>query len=182
VEIRCGGFAGQSHLATVSEAHETEAEAVAEREAFEAWRHTRQGVLKSAEDWASWCEFRAAMLARKRSGARLKVTQGGGLDVLKRQFLRALVRGMWGVGMGVMTYQEVGVWLTSAGFKTSLNEVKNAKRKGNEPVAGAVGASPSVVPLLQAIIAAFPAVAWDNFFPPEDRETVAAWLAEGGTR
>ncbi len=179
-EIKCGSHAGQSHLATASDAHDTVEEALAERQVFEAWRHQHQGVLKTAEDWASWCEFKAATLARKRSGARVKVTKGGGEDVLKRQMLRALARGMWGLELGPMSHQEVAAWLSTAGFETSINEVKNGARKGNEPVAGVVGASPGVVPLLRAIVAGFPSVEWPNFFAPEDAVKMAQLLAEGG--
>ncbi len=179
-EIKCGTHAGQRHLATASDAFETVEEAMMERQVFEAWRDQKQGVLKTAEDWASWQEFRAAMLARKRSGASVKVTRGGGGDVLKRQVLRALVRGMWGLDLGPMSYQEVAAWLTTAGFETSINEVKNGARKGNEPVAGVVGASAGVVPLLRAIIAGFPSVEWVRFFAPEDAERMGQLLAEVG--
>ncbi|MGE4480832.1 DNA polymerase [Acidocella sp.] len=179
-EIKCGTHAGQRHLATESDAFETVEEALMERQVFEAWRDQKQGVLKTTEDWAAWKEFRAAMLARKRSGASVKVTKGGGTDVLKRQVLRALVRGMWGLELGPMSYQEVAAWLSTAGFETSINEVKNGARKGNEPVAGVVGASAGVVPLLRAIIAGFPSVEWVRFFAPEDAERMVQLLAEVG--
>lgn len=181
-EITCGAYAEQSHLATASDAFGTVEEALMERQVFEVWRDQKQGVLKTTEDWASWCEFKAAMLARKRSGARVKVTKGGGQDVLKRQFLRAIVRGMWGLGLGPMTHQGVAQWLTAADFATSLNEVKNATRKGNAPVAGVVGASPGVVPLLRAIVTGFPSVEWPNFFAPEDADKMVQHLAEGRDR
>lgn len=181
VEIRHGPFAGRRHLATDSEPFDTVDDLVSERVAFEAWRHERKRVLKTKGDWDDWRDFRASSVARKRAGGKVRVTGGGAADVLKRQFLRALVRGRWGLSLGQRAHADVAAWLTVRGFPTTVNEVKNASRAANEPTPHVVAAVEGSLKLLRVLQAEFPELHAETFFAVQDAaavaDAVARWAA-----
>jgi hypothetical protein len=182
VTICHGEFAGTEHLATTSESFDTVQEALAERAVFEAWRHGQKGVLKTMADWNSWRDYLDSIQARKRAGANTRITKGGSAEVLKRQFLRALVRGLWGVTLGERTHDAVAHWLSESGHPTTVSDVKNATRPNAVPVEGAVAASAAAFDLLRALTAEFPTLDVARVFGPADAEAALAFLAGGPQR
>jgi hypothetical protein len=179
--IRHGEFAGAEHLAAESEPFDTVEEALLERATFEAWRAQEgplnTGVLKTMDDWRSWDDYRASSYARRGAGAGIRVTRGGSADVLKRQFLRALVRGMWGISPGGRTHEDVAAWLSVRGYPTTVSAVKNATRSTSAPVEGAVAAVPASLELLRELIAEFPGLEVARVFAPEDSGAVRTFLS-----
>jgi hypothetical protein len=163
-----GDFAGTEQLATESEPFDTVEHALEERAVFEAWRDAQQRVLKTMADWQAWQDYRASVLARRRTGAGIWVTGGGAADVLKRQFLRALVRGTWGASLDGRTHEGVAGWLTARGYPTTLSAVKNATRPGNEPAEGVVAGVPASLELLRQLVAEFPGLEVERLFAPAD--------------
>jgi len=151
-------------------------EAVLTMGAFHAWRDGRRRVLKSLEDWQNWDDYRSAGLARTRAGGGIQVTREGSAGVLKRQFLRALARGAWGVSRDGWTNGEVAAWLTQAGHLTSESDVKNAGRKSVRLIEHSVAASAPVFGLLRVIRAAFPTLDLSAVFAPDDLKTVMTVL------
>ena len=69
--------------------------------------------------------------------------------MLKRQFLRALVRNLWGVALDGRTHEDVAHWLTVRGYSTTVSDVKNATRRNPAPVDGAVATVDSSLALLR---------------------------------
>jgi hypothetical protein len=177
-KIRHGEFAGTEHLATESEPFHTIDEALAERATFEAWRDSQQRVLKTMADWVAWQDYRASALARRSSGARVRVTRGGAADVLKRQFLRALVRGVWGVSLDGRTHEDVAAWLTVRGYPTTVSGVKNATRPYAKPAESVVAAVPAALELLRELVAEFPGLEVERLFGSKGHQAVRAYLAE----
>jgi hypothetical protein len=172
-----GEFAGTEHLATESEPFDTVGQALEERAVFEAWRDAQKRVLKTMADWEAWQEYRASVLARRSAGAGIRVTQGGAADVLKRQFLRALVRGMWGASLDGSTHEAVASWLTACGHPTSVSAVKNATRPYATPIEGVVAAAPASLELLLALVAEFPGLEVERLFTPADAGAARTYLA-----
>lgn len=175
-----GEFAGAIHLATESEPFETAEAALEERATFEAWRDRQKRVLKTEEDWEAWLDYRASTRARRGAGAGIRVGKGGAAGVLKRQFLRALVRGVWGVSLDGRTHEGVAAWLTGRGYPTSVSDVKNATRRCSALAEGAVAAAPASLALLRVLVAEFPGLEVDRLFAPGDADAVRACLARGG--
>lgn len=181
VLIQHGDRAGAAHLSTESEPFDTVDEMLAERALFDAWRHGQQRCLKTMEDWEAWQDYRAAATARRRSGATIRITQGGAADVFKRQFLRALVRGQWGVSLDGWQHGDVAAWLTERGYETSLHEVKNATRRSATLTEGVVAAVPATLDLLRVLVSRFPTLDVDKVFAASEveqvRRAMAGWVA-----
>lgn len=75
------------------------------RSRFRGWRLGHQRVLRSPSDLQAWLAYEALAPRVLKSGAGL--LSDGAFGHLKRQFLRALVRGEWGLNLDGMTYPEV---------------------------------------------------------------------------
>lgn len=174
VEIASGSFAGRQHLSTDSEPYDTVGEMIDTRRWFESWRDATGRCLKDLSDWEDWQDYLETTRAAEQAGRRSYRTAGGSADALKRQFLRALVRGEWGVGLGARSYRSVAEWLTAAGYKTSEASVKNAKRgskgagparRGDAPlVSHSVACTPKTLELLKAILIEFPGFRFEEAF------------------
>ncbi len=156
VRIGGGPFKGSEHVATRSVPHETAERMVEERTLAEGWRHSSGRCLKTMEDWEDWVDYRDSALAAREAGRRPRRSAGGSADELKRQFLRALVRGEWGVGIGRQSYGLVATWLSEAGYPTSLTSVKNAARETSVLTANSVAMTDKTVELLAVILRAYP--------------------------
>ena len=90
---------------------------------FENWRQSDPGVLKTAEDWQLWCEYRER--GKLRSDGAL-TGRGALVDQAKREFLRQYSNRETGYsGKG---YRQLAEWLTENGYKTNVDAIKNAKR------------------------------------------------------
>ena len=164
VRIAGGPHAGREHLATSSVPHETAAAMVEQRTLFEGWRHSTGRCLKDMDDWRDWCDYRDSTLAARQSGRRPHRTAGGSADDLKRQFLRALVHGEWGVGVGSRSYRDVAEWLSGAGYPTSLAAVKNASRPSAGLVEFSVAATDKTIALLAVILETYPDFEFERAF------------------
>lgn len=118
------------HLAFDTAPWETDAEALLARSILDEWRKTR--VLKTLDDYADWDDYYLSVstLERlRREGARhgLQVTAVGSVGILQRVFLRAYVKGKWGLENN-LPYREVAERLTRCGCPTSVDDVKNGTR------------------------------------------------------
>ena len=112
----------------------------------------------------------------------------GSADDLKRQFLRALVRGEWGIDPDGCRYREVAEWLSGAGFPTSETAVKNArrgsvpssstppKRGATELVPHSVAATEKTLPLLHVIMLRYPTFQYWTAFVAGHVERVEEFL------
>lgn len=178
--VRFGHRAGAEHLATDSVPFETAAEALAERELFEAWRHgggaPPEGapravrVLKTIGDWEAWQDYLAASTARQRSGAGVRVTKGGAVASLVRQFLRALAHGAWGLSLEGRRRADVAAWLSAlplvqhACGAVTLDDFKNAARRGNPPAEGTVPVMAATLEVASTLLAKFPGFEFARLF------------------
>ncbi|MGF7174354.1 DNA polymerase [Azospirillum doebereinerae] len=163
-------------LATDSVPYETVEEALMTMGAFHAWRDGRQRVLKTLGDWQDWDDYRAAGLVRMRVRGGIQVTRQGSAGVLKRQFLRALARGAWGISRDGWTNGELAAWLTQAGYPTTESDVKNAGRRSAKLVEHSVAASPAALALLRVILPEFPSLDLRAVFAEEELEMVMTSL------
>ena len=184
--VRFGPRAGTEHLATDSVPFDTADEALIVRELFESWRHgglnrecvpseggtVRRAVrvLKTMQDWEDWQDFLAASTARRRSGRNVRVTSGGAVAALVRQFLRALTHGLWGLSMEGKRRAEVAAWLSAmpqvqrACGSVTVDDFKNASRPINLPSEGAVPAIAATLEVTSAILASFPTLEFARLF------------------
>ena len=98
------------------------------RSTFDEWRLKEDGVLKTEADWMRWSDYRVRRTLRQ-SGQ----LQGKGklVDQAKRMFLKAYALGLW--GLEGKNYAEAAERLTEAGYPTSENDLKNAKRSKVAP-------------------------------------------------
>jgi hypothetical protein len=156
VRIVGGPHAGREHLATSSVPHETVEAMMEERALFEGWRRTTGQCLKDMARWDDWQDYRDSTLAARGAGKRPHRTAGGSADDLKRQFVRALVRGDWSVGIGRQSYREVAEWLTGAGYPTSVDALKNATRPAAGLIEHSIARTEKTVELLAVILGDYP--------------------------
>ena len=186
VAIAGGPHAGRRHLATSSEPFATVEEMLETRALFIGWRHATGRCLKDMDDWHDWEDYRASTLAARGAARRPRRTAGGSADDLKRQFLRALVRGEWGLRLGRQTYRDIAEWLTGVGYRTSVDAVKNArrggdraspKRRGDAPlVPHSVAATERTLELLKVLLERFPDFQYQEAFVAGHAEKIEAAL------
>ena len=93
----------------------------------------------------------------------------------KSTFPKAYTRGLWGLPGG--DYKAVADYLTQRGYKTTVNDLKNAKRSKNEPVANAIPANEEVAKLVQILLDEFPQFEWERLVTADTRTAVEARLA-----
>ena len=98
------------------------------RSTFDEWRLKERGVLKTETDWGNWSEYRT-----RRNLSLSGQLQGKGklVDQAKRMFLKAYALGLW--SLEGKNYAEAAERLTEAGYPTSENDLKNAKRSKVDP-------------------------------------------------
>ncbi len=86
-------------------------------------------------------------------------SQRGVVDQARRIFLRAYTRGTWGLPGG--DYEGVAERLTAAGYPTTINDLKYARRQKNEPVEHAVPAdAPGIADFVRDVLQMFPTFEW----------------------
>jgi hypothetical protein len=154
--------ADTDHIAFDTEPWATVEEAEACRSAFKGWR--KQRCLLTLADHEDWLEFFGTLTKRRRTQAAgqatLNRTSEGAIGIARRLFLRAYAQGMWGLSR-TMPYREVVEWLTTAGYETDENDLKNAKRS---PLAEDVlPPTPAVMAFLDLVKSKFPAVEVHRF-------------------
>ena len=134
------------------------------RKLFDQWRTKGGNVLKTRQDWDNWQDYQRGQTA---SMAGVKRGKDGVLGQARRIFLRAYVRGLWGLPGG--SYAEVAAWLTGHGHPTSINDLKNAKRVKTEPPRNVVpGSAPGVAELVATIMQRYPSFDVEAFIDPDD--------------
>ena len=176
VMIADGPRAGEWHLATDSVPHETIEEFEETRTIFEGWRHSRGRCLKDMADWEDWADYLERKQAANRNGNRSYLDASGSPGDFQRQFLRALVRGQYGLDIGGETYAQVAEWLTRVGYKTSRDSVKNATRPDAKLVPHLLAATPRNLPLLVKVLAKYPSFDWGQMFLVGHRGSVLEYL------
>ena len=93
----------------------------------------------------------------------------------KSTFLKAYTRGLWGLPGG--DYKAVADYLTKCEYKTTVTDLKNAKRSKSEPVANAIPADEEVVKLIQILLKRHPQFEWKKLITADTRAAVETRLA-----
>ena len=124
----------QSHLAFDTEPWASVHDGERARTMFDEWRKTR--CLKTVQDFEDWndhflCITTFDRLRREGKTVRFQVTKEGSCGILKRVLLAAYSRGAWGLRRQ-MAFKELAEQLTTLGFPTSIDDVKNAGRAGTK--------------------------------------------------
>lgn len=140
----------------------SEADMQQARALFDGWRKGSKddavkdgNVLKTEQDFESWMDWYDSHLATEgKSG--INVTREGSIGLLRRSFLRALVKGKWGVAIGGTTNSAVAEWLTKNGYPTTVDDLKDASRKGTRLVANVVPVRAGPLKLLKVIMKRYP--------------------------
>lgn len=157
----------QAHIAFDTVPWNSVEEAEEVRAAFAGFRRRR--CLKDLDDWYAWEEFAAGAIKRRRhrghGGAGIRRTAEGEVGVLRRVFLRAYAKGVWGIKR-TYTYAALAEWLTQQGYPTSASEVKNAAR--SKLVENVVPVTDEVRQLLTVLHAEFPSLELTKFVGSAD--------------
>lgn len=122
--------------------------------------------LKTLEDFYRFEEFKLCHLAL--GGVRgINVQKDLSVGILKRWFLRALVRNKFGLDMQSYNRSEIANWLTEEGYSTSIDDIANAARKGATLPLKCVPTVATSLELLSVITAKFPAFEYQAVFNTE---------------
>lgn len=148
VNLRSEVVGEREHIAFSSEPWLTCEEGELTRTIFDGWRE--ENNLKTLTDFDRWQVYLATHRAvkkkrQKQQSGNMNVMADGALGLLRRAFLRAYTRGLWGLDKGIMSYSELAQYLSSIGVETGVNDVKNASR-GNQPP------QDHIVPRLDAVM------------------------------
>jgi hypothetical protein len=152
------------HVALVGVPWNDLAECERARAIFSGWR--RERCLKTLGDFEDWEDHYQFSLVRDRvsssgvKGFGIRATDKGVADVLRRLFLRAYTQELCGLTR-TMTYGELADWLTAKGFKTTVDELKNAKRAAF--VENAVPSTRRVLKLAAVLVEGFPSIEINKF-------------------
>lgn len=155
IDPRMEQIGDRAHIAFDTVPWNTVEEAEEVRAAFTGFR--RQRCLKTLDDWLFWEDFSAGAIKRRRhrgkGGAGIHRTQEGEVGILRRVFLRAYAKQVWGITR-TFSYPELAAWLTEKGYPTTATEVKNAARA--KLVENVVPVTEDVKQLLAVLRAEFP--------------------------
>lgn len=142
------------------------------RAIFDGYR--RRGNLKTMDDWYEWDDYYQTKLVVTK-GCGLNINEKGSVDVLRRIFFRAYTRETWGLTRD-RSNKEIADWLSSNGYPTTPDDLKNAKRA--KLVANIVPATHNAVKLLKVILQTYPAISINALFPIKDLARVKAMLID----
>jgi hypothetical protein len=145
---------GFDHLAFSTEPWDTADQFVQCREQWQQFQRDTGRCLKSVTDLEAFQEFQAGA-ALSRAGL-YRSSKVGIAVAAVRQFLRAFVRGEWGVDPTVMSYGELVEFLRHGGFEVKLNDVKNAGRPNAKLVPKAVPPTGAVMAFVRYVKTRFP--------------------------
>ena len=152
------------HIALDSEPWKSLDECERARAIFKGWREKR--CIKTIEDFEDWDDHYQFSLVRDRLqksgliGFGMRATNKGIVDVFRRLFLRAYAQRLCGLTR-TMTYKELADWLTSHGYPTTTDELKNAKRA--RFIEHAIPATRRVLALARVFEAGFPSIEISKF-------------------
>ena len=144
-----------AHFAARSRPWSTLPDFERERKGFDQWRKKRAGVLKTMADWDAWIEYRKTGNASKMG---VKRNAAGIIGQVKRNFLRAFTRGMWGLPGN--DYNGTAAYLTEHGYGTTVDDCKNAKRSKKGPIEHAIPMDAEVMKFIDAMLAKFSGFEW----------------------
>lgn len=123
--------------------------------------HVPGRLLKTTADFLAWQAYHTMAAPVRAAGVGLR--GDGPLGHLYRQFLRALVRGEWGLSLFDQdtgersTYGEVVHWLVTVGFPdANADDLKNAKRSASKLAFQTIYLNDDVLQLLRAIMERYP--------------------------
>jgi hypothetical protein len=134
------------------------------RAILNGWREKR--CIKTLADFEDWEDHYQFVLVRDRlqksgvKGFGVRATNKGVVDVFRRLFLRAYTQGLCGLTK-TMTYDELANWLTTHGYPTTTDELKNAKRA--RFIEHAIPATRRVLALAEVLDAGFPGIEINKF-------------------
>jgi hypothetical protein len=167
IDPRMEQIGDRAHIAFDTVPWNTVEEAEEVRAAFAGFR--RQRCLKTLDDWQYWEDFSAGTIKRRRhrgkGGAGIHRTPEGEVGILRRAFLRAYAKQVWGITR-TFSYPELAAWLTEKGYPTNTSEVKNAARA--KLVENVVPLTDDVKQLLAILHAEFPDLDAVKFFGKAD--------------
>jgi hypothetical protein len=126
------------------------------RDLFDEWRLKRKGVLKTMADWDDWQVYLQTDSLSKQGVRR---GRGGLIDQLKRNFLQAHANCEWGLPGG--DYQGLSKYLTDQGYPTSVNDLKNAKRRNGRLVQNGFPRTEVVMNFTKVIRSRYPTFEWE---------------------
>jgi hypothetical protein len=92
------------------------------RDALDQWRTDKRRVLKTALDWQEFVTWKDAQPGRRLAGVR------GGRPRIVTLFMRAYARGE--LGLPGKDYTAAAAFVTMAGWPTTADNIKDAKRRG----------------------------------------------------
>ena len=167
IEPRVIAVAGGEHVALGSVPWNSLEECERTRAIFNGWRANR--CIKTLEDFEDWEDHYQFSLVRDRlqksgsPGFGVRSTNKGITDVFRRLFLRAYVQGLCGLTK-TMTNTELADLLTTHGYPTTTDELKNAKRA--KFVEHAIPRTRRVLELAKVLEAGFPSIQICKFFQP----------------
>jgi hypothetical protein len=101
---------------------ETVEEFTRARDALDRWRSDHRRVLKTARDWQDFTDWHTARPGRRAAGVR------GTRPRLATLFMRAYARGE--LGLPGKEYAEAATFVSAMGWKTTIENIKDAKRRG----------------------------------------------------
>ncbi len=94
------------------------------RDAFEAWRHKKHRVLKTAQDWQDFLDYKQAAHRKSETGVRTDKR-----PAVVQYFLRCYAHGE--LGLPGEDYGAAAQFVTEQGWPTTVQNVKDAKRRGS---------------------------------------------------
>lgn len=133
------------------------------RALWDGWRE--QNCLKTLEDWQRWQDYLCAQLAllKARKSARktgekasLNLSPQGIMGLLKRNFLRAYRRSLWGLSKKAIKPCKMQHLLNQLGLRVVDDDLKNAGRGASTPLPHAVPRTPAVMDMVAKLKANFP--------------------------
>jgi hypothetical protein len=159
------------HLRATSRPWQTATEFAENRTRFDQWRTQRGGILKASADWAAWSEYRMLGAVPTKG---MNATKEGLMGKVRRTVLRAYARRQWGLPGG--SYEAFSTYLTEAGYPTSVDDLKNAKRNSADLAEGAFPATREVVTFIRYMLRRYPAFEWTRLILVEDRSSAEVEL------
>ena len=147
----------ETHLHALSRPWKTVEDFDRVRALFDEWRLKRGGVLKTMEDWEDWQVYLQTDNLSKKGVRRSK---RGPVDQFRRIFLQAYTTEECGLPGG--DYKGLASYLTGAGYKTTVDDLKNAKRKKTSLVTHAVPRSEEVMSFVEVVLKRYPEFEWEE--------------------
>ncbi len=126
---------------------------------FDQWRETR--CLKTLEDFYDFEDFYLTKLALRKLNMRLNEGEDSTV-ILKRMFLRAWVKNMWGIEKD-MTYKDMVQWLNEHGIPAKRGDLNAAAKKDAFPIKNTVPNTEKVRRGLSALKERYPTLCESDF-------------------